>query len=120
MLPCCRSVIQLIGLLFNCFPRSICPACGAEIDNIVEHVVLRCPRYADVRHKMWLNIWNNFGVDFYVKMASIGEELLLDILLGNYIIITDVLARENMDSFYRMIAGFLHTFLRTLSREAPS
>ena len=118
LLPCCRSVIQLIGILFNCFPRSICPACGDEIDNIVEHVVLRCPRYADVRHKMWLNIWNNFGVDFYVKMASIGEELLLDILLGNYIIITDVLARENMDSFYRMIAGFLHTFLRTLSREA--
>ena len=69
---------------------------------------------------MWLKIWNNFGVDVYVKMASIGEELLLDILLGNYIVITDVLARENMDRFYRMIAGFLHTFLRTLSREAPS
>ena len=69
---------------------------------------------------MWLKIWNNFGVDVYVKMASIGEELLLDILLGNYIIITDVLARENMDRFYRMIAGFLHTFLRALSREAPS
>ena len=46
---------------------------------------------------MMLNIWNNFGADIYVKMASIGEELLLDILLGNYIIITDVLARENMD-----------------------
>ena len=65
---------------------------------------------------MWLNIWNNFGADVYVKMASIGEELVLDIRLGNYIII----ARETMDSFYSMLAGFLHKFLRTLSREAPS
>ena len=81
---------------------------------------MRCPLYADVQHKMWLNIWNNFGVDVYVKMASKGEELVLDILLGNCIIINDVLAKEKMDSFYILIAGFLHKFLRTLNREAPS
>ena len=43
LLPCCRSAIQLIGLLFNCFPRSVCSECGVEVDNLVEHIVLRCP-----------------------------------------------------------------------------
>ena len=71
---------------------SVCPACGDEIDNLVEHVVLRCARHADARHKMWLKIWNNLGVDVYIKMASIGEELVHDILLGNHDIINDVLA----------------------------
>ena len=65
-----------------------------------------------------VKIWNSFGVDVYIKMASIGDELVLDILLGNHDIINDVLARENVDSFYSMISGFLHTFLRSLSREA--
>ena len=53
-------------------------------------------------------------------MASIGDELVLDILLGNHGIINDVLARENVNSFYSMISGFLHKFLRSLSREARS
>ena len=53
-------------------------------------------------------------------MASIGEELVLDILLGNYDIINDVLAIRNVDSFYGIISGFLHNFLRTLNRKAPS
>ena len=75
------------------------------MDNLVEHAVLGCPRYADVRHEIWLNIWNSFDVDVYFKMVSICEKLLLDILLGNYIIITDVLAQ-----FCCMIAGFLHKF----------
>ena len=100
---------------FNCFPRSVCPACGVEVDNLVEHIVLRCPWHAYVRHKMWLKLWNNFGVDVYIKMASIGDELVLEILLGNHDIINDVLARENVDSFYSMISGFLHTYLRSLS-----
>ena len=52
---------------FNCFPRSVCPACGVEVDNLVEYIVLRCPRHADVRHKMWLKMWNNFGVYAYIK-----------------------------------------------------
>ena len=65
---------------------------------------MRCPRHADVRHKMWLKIWNNFGVDEYIKMASISDELVLDILLGNHDILNDVLARENVDSFYRLIS----------------
>ena len=82
-------------------------------------IVLRCPRHAGVRHKMWLKIWNNLDVDVYIKMASIGEELVFDVLLGNHDIINDVLARENVDSFYSMISGFLHTCLRSSSREAP-
>ena len=53
-------------------------------------------------------------------MASIGDELVFDILLGNHDIINDVLAREKVDSCYSMISGFLHTYLRSLSREAPS
>ena len=53
-------------------------------------------------------------------MASIGDELVLDILLGNQDIINDVLARENMDSFYSIISGFLHTYMRSLSREVSS
>ena len=57
LLPCCRSAIQLIGLLFNCFPESVGPAGGVEVDNLVEHIVLRCPWPADVRNKMWLKIW---------------------------------------------------------------
>ena len=85
---------------FYCFPRSVCPACCNKIDNLVEHIVLRCPRHADVRHKMWLKIWNNFGYDVYIKMASIGDELVLDILLGNHGIINNVLSRENVDSFF--------------------
>ena len=53
-------------------------------------------------------------------MACIGEERVLDILLGNRDIINDVLAKENVDNFYSMIqSGFLHTCLRTSSREAP-
>ena len=52
-------------------------------------------------------------------MASIGVELVLDTLLGNHEIINDVLARENVDSFNSMTSGFLHTFLRSLSRETP-
>ena len=60
---------------------------------------MRCLRHADVRHKMWLKHWNNFGVDVYIKLTSIGEALVLDILIGNHDIINDVLARENMDSF---------------------
>ena len=58
--------------------------------------------------------------DVYIKTASIGDELVLDTLLGNHDIINDVLARENANSFYSMVSGFLHTFLRSLSREAPS
>ena len=54
---------------------------------------------ADVQHKMGLNIWNNFGVEVYIKMASICEKLVLDILYGNHKIINDDLARENADSF---------------------
>ena len=54
------------------------------------------------------------------KMASIADELVLDILHGNHDIINDVLAREKVDSFYSMISGFLHTNLRSLSREASS
>ena len=67
-----------------------------------------------------IKIWNNFGVDVYIQMASIGDKLVLDILLGNHDIINDVLARENVDSFYSMISGFLYTYLRSLSREASS
>ena len=54
LLPCCRSTIQLIGLLFHFHPRSACRACGDESDNLVDHAVLRSPWHADVRHKMWL------------------------------------------------------------------
>ena len=36
------------------------------------------------------------------------DRYILDILLGNYDIIIDVLARENIDRFYSMIADFLH------------
>ena len=111
MLPCCRFAIQLIGLLvLKLFSKVDLPACCNEFDNLVEHIVFRCPRYADVRHKMWLELWNNFSVDVYIKMASIGVELVLDILLGNHGIINDVLARENVDSFYRMISGFFIHF----------
>ena len=53
-------------------------------------------------------------------MASIGDELVLDILLGNHDIINNVLPREKVDSFYSMISGFLHTYMRSLSREASS
>ena len=94
-------LFSLLGCFLTVFQGQSVRRVAIKIDNLVEHVVLRCPRYADVRHKMWLNIWNNFDVDAHQwhKMASIGEELLLDILPLNYIIITDVLARENMDSF---------------------
>ena len=81
----------------------MCPKCGDEVDKFVEPIVVRCSRHAhdaDVRHMMWLKIWNNnFGVDVYIKLASIDEELVLDILLGNYDIVNDVLARENVDCF---------------------
>ena len=93
---------------------------ATKLIHLVEHNVLRYPRHADVRHKMWLKNWNNLGVDVYIKMACIGEERVLDILLGNRDIINDVLAKENVDNFYSMIqSGFLHTCLRTSSREAP-
>ena len=70
---------------------------------------------------MWFKIWNNFCVDVYIKMASKGDELVLDTVLGkfNHEIINDVLARENVDSFNSMASGFLHTFLRSFCREAP-
>ena len=83
---------------------------------------MRCLRYADIRHvryKMWLKFWNNLGVNVYIKIASIGEKLVLDILLGNHDDMNDVMARENVDSLYSMISGFLHTCLRSSSREAP-
>ena len=56
---------------------------------------------------MWIKIWNNVGVDVYIKMASICDELVLDILLGIHGIINDVLARENVDGFYSLISALI-------------
>ena len=56
---------------------------------------------------MWIKIWNNVGVDIYIKMASICDELVLDIFLGNHGIINDVLARENVDGFHSLISALI-------------
>ena len=76
LLPACKSVVKLIGLLFDINPRSICPACLEDFDPLVWHIILRCESNAKIRHDMWTKIWTNFGDDVYISLASMDEETL--------------------------------------------
>ena len=51
LLAACKSVVKAISLFFNRYSRSVCSACGAEVDSYVNHRVLWCPVYQTVRQK---------------------------------------------------------------------
>ena len=100
LLPACKSVVKLIGLLFNSNPRSICPACLGDFDPLVGHINLRCESNAKVRHGMWVKILTNLSDAVYVSLASMDEETLLEVLLGSFDTVPDVQYLDNKDSFY--------------------
>ena len=118
LLPACKSVVKLIGLLFNSNPRSICPACLEDFDPLAGHIILRCESNAKIRHDMWMKIWTNFGDDVYISLASMDEETLLDVLLGSFDTVPYVQHLENKDSFYMIVAGSLHRLLREVHGDA--
>ena len=43
LLAACKSAVKAISLLFNRYSRSVCSACGDEVDSYVNHRVLWCP-----------------------------------------------------------------------------
>ena len=116
LLPACKSVVKLIGLLFNSNSRSICPACHEDFDPLVVHIILRCESNAKVWHDMWVKIWTNFRDDVFISLASM--ESLLDVLLGSFDIVPDVQHLENNESFYMIVAGSLHRLLCGVHRDA--
>ena len=104
-------MVKLIGLLFNSNPRSICPACLEDFGSLVGQIILRCESNAKVRHDMWVKIWNNFGNDVYISLASMDEETLLEVLLGSFDNVPDVQHLENKESFNMIVAGSFHSLL---------
>ena len=74
LLPACKSVVRLIGVLSNSNPRTIYPVYHEDFDPHVGHMILRCESNAKVRHDMWVKIWTNFGDDVYIILACVDDE----------------------------------------------
>ena len=61
LLPACKSVVKSIGLLFNSYPRSICPTCHEDFDPLVWHMIYAVSRmskfgtkYLESKDSFWL------------------------------------------------------------------
>lgn len=105
MLPACRSVVKLIAILFNRYqPETICLACGESVVKRVEHCILWCYANSKARHMMWVGLWNKFGINAYLRLSSLGDDDLLDILFGHFEAIADVIYDAQKNSFYSFVA----------------
>ena len=109
MLTACRSVVKLIATLFNRYqPVLICSACGEFDANYVSHCLLCCHADSGVRHKMLAGFLRKFGANVYSCLAKLTYDSLLDVLLGNFEIMADVLTVSQKDDFYCYVARFVH------------
>lgn len=108
LLAACKSVVRAISLMFTRYTRSICSACGADSVVYVNHRILWCPAFQDVRQKFWSLIWHKFGDEMYLNLASMNDELILNVLFGAFES-TDIHARSNVleDDFYCLTATYI-------------
>ena len=107
LLAACKSVVKAISLLFNRYSRSVCSACGAEVDSYVNHRVLWCPVYQTVRQKFWYLIWHKCEDDSYLKLASAGDEVTLNIMLGDYGSMADSANSSTEEDFYCLVTNYI-------------
>ena len=80
MLKACKSVVRSISLWFNRLPERVCSACECFTSSYVSHYILWCSVTANHRQNMWMGIWRKFGVELYIRLASLDSDILLSCL----------------------------------------
>lgn len=109
MLTACRTVVRLIAASYNKYqPQTICLACGEVVSQFVDHCLLWCHANSRVRHKMWTGLWHKFGIDVYVRLASLPCCTLIDALFGNFDTVADIISTDRKDEFYCFVARYVH------------
>ena len=60
-----------------------------------------------VCQKFWYLIWRKCGEDFYLKLASTGDEVTLNIMLGDYESMADSANSSTEEDFYCIVANYI-------------
>ena len=107
LLAACKSVVKTISLLFTRYNRSVCSACGADVEFYVNHRVLWCPIYQGVRQKFWNLLWQNFGEDIYLRLSSMNDDAILNVMFGAFDMVADILNTDSEENFYSLIVCYI-------------
>ena len=107
LLAACKSVVKTIALLYTRYNRSVCSVCGADVEFYVNHRVLWCPIYQGVRQKFWNLLWNNFGEDIYLRLSSMNDDAILNVMFGAFDMVADILNTNSEENFYILIACYI-------------
>ena len=66
----------MIALTYSSYqPESICSACGSSITKYVDHCILWCHENANIRHMMWVGFWHKYGIDLYIRLAELTNDV---------------------------------------------
>ena len=107
----------MLALTYSSYqPESICSACGTLVTNYVEHCILWCHGNANLRHRMWIGLWHKYGIDLYLRLAGLTNDVFIDVLFGRYDIIADILNEAQKEEFYCFVARFIHGMKRLCGR----
>ena len=107
LLAACKSVVITISLLYTRYNRSVCSVCGADVQFYVNHRVLWCLIYQGVRQKFWNLLWNNFGEDIYLRLSSMSDDAILNVMFGAFDMVADILNTNSEENFYSLIACYI-------------
>ena len=62
--------------------QDFCQCCGAQFNNLFEHIVCTCSITANIRDNWWADIINHFRIDLSAEMCGRTDHDLYYILLG--------------------------------------
>ena len=99
LLAACKCVVKTISLLFTRYNRSVCSVCGADVEFYGNHRVLWCPIYQGVRQNFWNLLWHNFGVDIYLRLSSMNDDAILNVMFGAFDMVADTLNTNSEETF---------------------
>ena len=107
LLAACKSVVKTISLRFTRYNRSVCSVCGADVEFYVNHRVLWCPIYQGVRQKFWNLLWHNFVEDINLRLSSVNNDAILNVMFGAFDMVADILNTYTEENFYSLIACYI-------------
>ena len=53
-------------------------------------------------------MWHKYGIDLYLRLAGLTNDVFIDVLFGRYDIIADLLNDAQIEDFYCFVSRFIH------------